>query len=91
MIVDESEKWTIRRSIEMLLPDSISIANTEGATGCIYIGLSDGSQPSRASEQYVQVAISSNSIVGVYFHPESTICINISVVHPVRTTSHLLA
>ena len=37
-----------------------------------YSGLSDGSHPSRAKEQYVQVAVSSHSGVGVYFHPAST-------------------
>ena len=49
-------------------------AYEEGAKDQIYIGLSDGSHPSKARLQYVQVAMSSPSIVGVYFHPESTIC-----------------
>jgi hypothetical protein len=39
-----------------------------------YSGLSDGSHPSNASWQYVHVAISSYSKVGVYFQPASTIC-----------------
>lgn len=38
-----------------------------------YIGLSEFSHPSRARLQYAQVAISSYSGVGVYFHPASTI------------------
>jgi hypothetical protein len=53
------------------------------------MGLSDGSHPSRANEQYVQVAISSNSIVGVYFHPESTIYIKHQVCLPSEDNAQL--
>jgi hypothetical protein len=44
-----------------------------------YNGLSPGSHPSNAKPQYVQVAISSYSGVGVYFHPASTSYANISI------------
>jgi hypothetical protein len=45
-----------------------------------YNGLSSFSHPSRASSQYVHVAISSLSGVGVYFQPASTICIRVNSV-----------
>ena len=43
-------------------------------TKATHIGLSPDSQPSRASWQYAQVVLSSDSRVGVYFHPASASC-----------------
>lgn len=80
MIVDAGEEGAFRRAVEMFVPALVSNFHKSQPTEA-YSGLSTFSHPSKAKSQYVHVAISSLSGVGVYFQPASTICI-ISSIQP---------
>ncbi len=73
----KGEEGATCRSIVVLVPASNILASIPSSKSHLtYNGLSEGSQPSNAKLQYAHVAKSSDSGVGVYFQPASTIYVN---------------